>query len=102
MIIDGKLCYNDGNEISLGDYVSVQIQDRWIPMEFNEFSLGQQIVIVNGQQQIHEQKAVCFKVVGVPEQGMLINPQEIAGLPMEYILEAEYENFKEEEVINGN
>ena len=92
MIQNNKMCYNDGEEVKLGDLISVQVaEDKWIILEFAEVSVGQQVIITPQGQQVIEQKTPAF--IGRGELWGQIFPfnEDVAALPMEYVLDAEYE-----------
>lgn len=91
MIINNKFCYNDGEEVKLGDFVSIQVApDKWVVLQFAEVVVGQQVVMGPQGQQVIEQKGVAF--IGRGElwgQSFPFN-EDIAALPTEYVIDVEY------------
>lgn len=93
MIINGKVCYNDGEEIKLGDLISLQLSpERWVVVEFAEVTMGQQVFIdEQGNQQVQLQKGPCFIGRGELWGQQIPFVEEIVSLPMEYVIDVEYE-----------
>lgn len=93
MIKNGKVCYNDGKEIKLGDLISLQLSpEKWVIVEFAETVVGQQIFMdEQGKQQVRLQKQPGFIGRGEIWGQQIPFVEQTVSLPMEYVIDAEYE-----------
>ena len=55
MLKDNKMCYNDGEEVKIGDIISVNVApDKWVILQLDEAVVGQQVVMTPQGQQVLE------------------------------------------------
>ena len=91
MLKDNKMCYNDGEEVKIGDIISVNVApDKWVILQLDEAVVGQQVVMTPQGQQVLEQKQVMFIGRGELQGQMFPVNEDIASLPIEYVIDAEY------------
>ena len=91
MLKDNKMCYNDGEEVKIGDFISINVApDKWAIVQLDEAVIGQQIVMTPQGQQVIEQKQVMFIGRGDLQGQLFPVNEKIAALPMEYVIDAEY------------
>ena len=91
MLKDNKMCYNDGEEVKIGDFISINVApDKWAIVQLDEAVVGQQIVMTPQGQQVIEQKQVMFIGRGDLQGQLFPVSEKIAALPMEYVIDAEY------------
>ena len=99
MLKDNKMCFEDGEEVKVGDYLTIQIgPHQWAIFEMIEATVGEQLVVTpDGKQQVFEQKQIVLLGHGELQHQMFPLTPEIASMRIEHIIEAEYEVLEVED-----
>lgn len=91
MVRDGRLYYDNNEEVKIGDYISVQTgPNSWVVLELNEVVAGQEVRMTPKGEEIIEHKQLAFIGHGELQGGIFPISQEIASAPMRKTIEAEF------------